>query len=232
MILIFDLDDTLYDERSFVDGGLRAVARHVEREFGWDSAESFRFMTQVLDSQGRGRIFDALLEHHGKWTRSGVETLVKAYRHHKPSLSLFPAARRVLDRYEGRAPLYLVTDGHKIVQENKVAALNLWRCFRRVMITHRFGKRHAKPSTYCFERIRSLEGCRWCDMVYVADNPEKDFVNLNRKGMPTVRVLTGMHRAVQAKPGYEARFCIPDLDALQDILDEIEYGACAEGPVN
>lgn len=218
MILIFDLDDTLYDERGFVESGLQAVARHAEREYGWDAAESFRFMVEVLDSQGRGRIFDALLERHGKRTRGAVEALVKTYRHHKPSLSLLPAARRVLDRYEDRVPLYLVTDGHKIVQENKVEALGLWPRFRRVMITHRFGLRHAKPSIYCFERIRAAEACAWGDMVYVADNPAKDFVNLNRQGMPTVRVLTGLHRDVEAKPGYEARFRIADLDALPGVL--------------
>jgi len=64
-------------------------------------------------------------------------------------------------------------------------------------------------------------------MVYVADNPAKDFVNLNRQGMPTVRVLTGLHRDVEAKPGYEARFRIADLDALAGVLDEIEAGAAA-----
>lgn len=221
MILIFDLDDTLYDERSYVDSGLRAVATYGADEFGWDAGEAFRFMTEVLERAGRGRIFDAVLERHGLLTRGRVEALVKVYRHHKPSLTLFPAAQRVLDRYRDQAPLYLVTDGHKIVQSNKVAALGLWQIFRRVMITHRFGIRHAKPSTYCFERIRALEGCAWADMVYVADNPAKDFVNLNRKGMPTVRVLTGQHSAVPAKPGFEARHRIPDLDALPAVLEAL-----------
>ncbi|MEQ9606157.1 MAG: HAD family hydrolase [Kiloniellaceae bacterium] len=221
MILIFDLDDTLYDERSYVDSGLRAVAAHGARAFGWDAEEAFRCMTEVLAREGRGRLFDAVLERHGLATRGRVAALVKVYRHHVPDLALFPAARRVLDRYRDKAPLYLVTDGHKGVQANKVTALDLWPRFRRVMITHRFGIRHAKPSTYCFERIRALEGCAWADMVYVGDNPAKDFVNLNRQGMPTVRVLTGLHRDTPAQPGYEARHRIPDLDALPGVLDAL-----------
>lgn len=221
MILIFDLDDTLYDERSFVRSGLRAVAIHTEREFGWNATESFRFMANVLDSQGRGLIFDDLLAHYGKRTDTGVRALVKVYRHHKPSLSLFPAAQRTLDRYEGVAPLYLVTDGHKVVQKNKVDALGLWPHFRRVMLTHRYGIRHAKPSLYCFEQIRSAEGCDWDEMVYVADDPIKDFVNLNKKGMPTVRVLTGKHRDIEARPGFEGRIRIVDLDALPQALEAL-----------
>ena len=221
MILIFDLDDTLYDERSFVISGLRAVAHHGEAEFGWDAGTSLHFMTGVLESKGRGRIFDDWLGAHGKCTRGRVNECVKIYRHHRPVLSLFPAARAVLDRYGSVLPLYLVTDGHKIVQRNKVDALGLWPHFRRVLITHRFGRHNAKPSTHCFERIRESERCHWPDLIYVGDNPSKDFVNLNRIGARTVRVLTGVHRDRKASPEFDAQHTIADLNELPRLLDEL-----------
>ena len=112
------------------------------------------------------------------------------------------------------APLYLVTDGNKVVQGNKVDALNISHLFKRVFVTHRFGVKHAKPSTYCFEKIKQAEQSEWRDMVYVGDNPAKDFVNLNKLGMPTVRVLTGVHKDVIAKPGYEAEYTINHLCEL------------------
>ncbi|MDA4848645.1 HAD family hydrolase [Hoeflea poritis] len=221
MILIFDLDDTLYDERSFVISGLRAVANHGEAEFGWDAETSLQFMTGILDRKGRGSIFDDWLAAQGECTRGRVKECVKVYRHHRPALSLFPAARAVLDRYRTVFPLYLVTDGHKIVQKNKVDALGLWPDFRRVMITNRFGRHNAKPSTHCFERIRKGERCDWSDMIYVGDNPSKDFVNLNRIGARTVRVLTGIHRDRKASPEFDAQNTITDLDALPALLDEL-----------
>ena len=221
MILIFDLDDTLYDERSFVLGGLRAVAQYGETEFGWDADRSLAFMTERLDRQGRGRIFDDWLAARGKYTRGRVRDCVRIYRYHRPALSLFPAARTVLDRYRPVHPLYLVTDGHKVVQKNKVDALDLWGEFRRVMITHRFGRRNAKPSIHCFQRIREIEACGWPDLIYVGDNPQKDFVNLNKKGAKTVRVLTGVHRGHQAGPGYDAQHTIADLNVLPELLDRI-----------
>ena len=220
MILIFDLDDTLYDESRFVDSGLAAVARHGQSSWGWDPVRSQSFLRDVLDREGRGKVFDRWLEHHGAWSRGRVAECVRVYRHHRPDISLFPAARRMIDRYRPHGPLYLVTDGHKIAQRNKVDALDLWPEFRRVFITHRFGIAHAKPSTYCFERIRLAEGCDWSDMVYVGDNPAKDFVGLTRLGAPTVRVLTGAHRAVVARPGHDARVTIPDLDALPGALSQ------------
>ncbi len=210
MVLIFDLDDTLYNERSYTESGLRAVARHGHSSWGWDANESFRFMMDVLEREGRGRIFDLWLREHGGETKARVRECVRIYRWHTPRLSLYPEAASVLDRLRD-APLYIVTDGHKIVQGKKIAALNLEPLFRRIFITHRFGLRHAKPSTYCFEKIRAEENCGWADMTYIGDNPAKDFVNLNPLGVNTVRVLTGAHRDVRAAPGHEAGAVIPDL---------------------
>ena len=124
----------------------------------------------------------------------------------------------MIDRYRPIGPLYLVTDGNKIVQRNKVDALDLWSDFNRIFITHRFGVAAAKPSTHCFERIKAETGCAWRDMIYIGDNPAKDFVNLNPLGVTTIRVLTGIHRGVAASAGHDALFTIPDLDALPDVL--------------
>ena len=218
MILIFDLDDTLYDEASFVDSGLAAVARHGEEKWGWDAEASLESLRVILLRDGRGKVFDRWLESNGSSSRARVAECVKVYRHHRPNLALFPEARQMLDRYAPSCPLYLVTDGHKIVQRNKVDALDLWSVFRRVFITHRFGLSAAKPATLCFERIRDAEGCDWSDMVYVGDNPAKDFVGLNPLGARTVRVLTGMHAGLKALPGHDARYTIQRLDELPDVL--------------
>jgi len=218
MILIFDLDDTLYDESQFVHGGLEAVAAYGAEQWGWNASTSLETLRAVLDSEGRGKVFDRWLEGRDAWSRGRVRDCVRVYRNHRPDIELFPAGRRMIERYRPRGPLYLVTDGHKIVQRNKVDSLGLWQEFQRVFITHRFGVAAAKPSTYCFERIRAEAGCDWSEMVYVGDNPTKDFVNLNPLGALTIRVLTGVHRAVPALPGYDAVSTIADLDALPEAL--------------
>lgn len=219
MVLIFDLDDTLYDEMSFVVSGLRAVANHGEASFGWEAGTSFAFMHTHLLRHGRGMVFDEWLRFHGRHSVSRVKACINVYRHHKPEISLFPFATRVLEQYHGQKTLYLVTDGHKLVQQNKVDALNLASMFKRVFITHRFGIRHAKPSLHCFEIIRRAERCNWCDMVYVGDNPAKDFVSLKAIGAITVRVRTGSHGMSKALPDHDAHVTIPDLSGLPFILD-------------
>ena len=217
MVLIFDLDDTLYEEITYVNSGFHAVARWLETEFGWKAESSWRQMTEVLAAEGRGRVFDRLLERYGRSNRMLVEACVRTYRHHRPRIRLAPPAAALLPQL-ARMPLYLVTDGHKIAQAQKVAALGLLCRFRKVYLTHRYGLLHAKPSTRCFERIRARERCRWDEIVHIGDNPAKDFVNLNPLGVRTVRVLTGVHKDVAALPGYEALCRIPDLSRLPEVL--------------
>ncbi len=217
MVLIFDLDDTLYSERTYVESGFRAVAQFGQETFGWDRQASFRFMLNALDRHGRGSIFNQWLASHGHSQKSLIERCIHIYRHHTPHLCLNPGVLKLLSSLK-KYPLYVVTDGHKIVQQKKAEALHLHRWFRKVLLTHRYGLKHAKPSTYCFDRIRLQEFCNWTDMAYIADNPAKDFVNLNQLGVATVRVLTGMHKNVRAKKGFNARHTIPNLSHLTKLF--------------
>ncbi len=217
MIIVFDLDDTLYDERTYVMSGFAAVAGMLHDRFDWPEAASLGFMKRELQAHGRGAVFDRLLEKHGALSRDLVQACVRTYRHHRPAIQLYPAALRVLRKLDG--PLYLVTDGHKIAQQRKVEALGLERRFRKCFITHRYGVKNAKPSPHCFALIAKLERVGWSDLVYVGDNPAKDFVGLTPLGAHTVRVLTGQHKGVIARPGFDARHTIPDLRRLPELLN-------------
>jgi putative hydrolase of the HAD superfamily len=219
MYLIFDLDDTLYPERAYVESGFRAVADDLARRCGWDATSSYEQMIATLDREGRGGVFDRLLERRGVWSRAQVKHCVDTYRRHTPTLALYPESAELLPELPG--PIYLVTDGHKLVQQRKVDALGIERWFRKTYLTHRYGVRNAKPSMHCFELIRARERCDWSDLIYVGDNPAKDFVNLNRVGARTVRVLTGAHREVVARPGYDAQITIRSLSELSSILPGI-----------
>ena len=90
-------------------------------------------------------------------------------------------------------PLYLVTDGHKVVQQNKVDALGLAPYFRHAYLTHRYGIHHRKPSIRVFELMMRRERCAPRDIVYVGDDPSKDFRGIRPLGVHTLRVRTGRH---------------------------------------
>jgi putative hydrolase of the HAD superfamily len=220
MILIFDLDDTLYPERNYVESGFEAVALWLFDHFGWDAEESQRIMLEVLEREGRGKVFNRLLLSKRKLSVGLVNDCVKVYRHHSPNISLSDNVHKILSDFADY-PIYLVTDGHKVVQQKKLSALKIEHLFKKVFITHRYGIKNSKPSIHCFEIIRRIENCEWSDMVYVGDNPAKDFVNLTPLGVNTIRIKTGEHRNVIAKPGFEAKQIVFNLSELPKLLRDL-----------
>lgn len=220
MVLIFDLDDTLYDERTFVESGFRAVAQWGKERFGWDADQSVATMCATLDSDGRGAVFNRWLAENGITKKSAIADCIRVYRYHTPNISASNATLAILSNLIHH-PLYIVTDGHKLVQANKIQALGITKFFRHCYITHRYGVASAKPSLRCFELIKSREKCDWRDMTYIGDNPSKDFVSLNKIGAQTIRVKTGIHANVSANSGFEAQHVIDDLHQLSNLLAKL-----------
>ena len=62
-------------------------------------------------------------------------------------------------------------------------------------------------------------------MVYVADNPVKDFVNLNRKGSITIQIKRGNYKYIKPKKKiYDAKFKFKSFNkSFYDLLDSYEH---------
>ena len=217
MILIFDLDDTLYDERQFVEGGIKEVAQYIGNKYNKDEKNLFDLMMSDLKENGRGAIFDSITMSAGIYSKKLVKKCIQIYRYHKPCIELNDETKELLNRLRARYPLYLVTDGNKNVQQSKINTLKIEQYFKKVYITHRYGIKNAKPSLYCFNRIKSQEKVGYEDLFYIGDNPNKDFINLNKAGANTIRVLTGNYKNVSIDYPYNAKQsieCISDLCSL------------------
>lgn len=219
MIASFDLDDTLYPEISYVHSGFRAVARWLETHHHVDPSTSFDVMVDSMRDHGRGRQFDHVLDHWGLLTRRAVRDLVRVYRAHDPEIVLPSSSREVLESVGQRWPMYLVTDGNHRVQARKVEALGIAPLFRHCYFTYRYGRDAEKPSTKTFALMLQREGRSAGSLVYVGDNPHKDFVGVRELGGRTIRVLTGSHRAVVAEPGYDADVTVDDIGQVPAVLE-------------
>lgn len=220
MVLIFDLDDTLYEELTFVHSGFKAVAEFLSPLLNVSSAQLHSELIKRLEA-GRGAIFDDVIKKHDPVSKSLVNQCLTVYRLHQPNIYLYPDAVRCLDRFK-KQPLYIVTDGNKIVQANKAKALGVLDRVKKVIITHQYGVHNAKPSVYCFEKIRNLEKTEPQNMVYIGDNPSKDFVGLKPLGYKTVRIMRGNYSHLQPGEAYEADRKIHSLDEItEDFLKNL-----------
>jgi putative hydrolase of the HAD superfamily len=224
MVIIFDLDDTLYVEEAFVQGGFCRVAEYVEDVWGFSSVIVLRELNCIYSRQGRGKVFDTWLASKGILSQKASKKLVSIYRSHDPKIALLPGASRILTELGEEHSLYVVTDGNKLVQARKVEALGLAERVNGVYITHRFGLAASKPSVHCFDLIRRREGCEWKEMLYVGDNPHKDFVGIKPLGVHTVRVLTGPYKDLYLSQEAEAGQAIPILDDLGEIVRSLSRG--------
>lgn len=213
MILVFDLDDTLYDEITFVHSGFKNVALFMEAAFRIPSNDSYKLMIQLLNKLGRSRVFQEMLSHFNIYSKTNVKKCLSVYRSHKPDIRLFEEAEACLRRFE-HLPIYIVTDGNKMVQNNKLLALGLYQKVKFCFVTHRYGLKNAKPSPHCFLKICMLEKVRPEHVVYIADNPHKDFVGIKKLGFKTVRVLTGSYRDLKLSEEFEAGCTINSLSEL------------------
>lgn len=219
-VIVFDMDDTLYDEFTFVKSGFHAVAHYLSPKLKVPANKLFNFMWEQLETNGRGAIFDNVLIHYGKFTKKLAKKCVSVYRLHEPNIKLPEESLYCLNRLNS-FPLYLVTDGNKLVQYNKVKALGLNKWMKHCFITHRYGIKNAKPSPYCFNKIQELEGVQSGDIVYIGDNPHKDFVGIKPLGFRTIRVLTGEYRDLRMPVKYEAEKIIHSLKQLPDALFDL-----------
>lgn len=222
MIVAFDLDETLYPEVEYVESGFRAVARHLSAQLGVSAVEAYKVMQRSLASRGRGCQFDDVLRHHDRHSKRLVAELLQVYRRHDPDLSLPAVSAQTLRQLADRA-LYLVTDGNHRVQARKVEALGIGGYFRHCYFTNRYGRDAAKPSTRVFELMLARESATSDRLVYIGDNPAKDFVGVRRLGGRTIRVHTGAYADAVARPGYGADLSVATLaevPALVAALDQ------------
>ena len=217
--IVFDLDDTLYAERDYVESGFRAVSRWLERNKG---PSGFADAAWALFCAGhRGDIFDRALAMLGEQPAPGrVAELVQRYRRHRPRIQLAPDAGRWLARSAGRIPLALITDGPTASQSRKVSALALrGRGFGPILLTDRWGVPFRKPHERAYRAVERRLELKGDALVYVADNAAKDFLAPRRLGWQTVQIRRpgALHAGPPAAPEYGA-------DRVIDSLDQLEFG--------
>ncbi len=199
--VVFDLDDTLYPEKSFVFSGFRAVAAWLRRRVicPFDPAERMCFL---FEQGARGHIFDRVLaEMNCTDADTLVPLMVECYRAHRPEISLFEDGKRALERWRAEFHLALISDGPLVMQQNKVDALGLPDRLDLIILTDQWGREFWKPHPRAFEVVQTTWGLDGEACLYIADNVEKDFFSPLRLGWRTVRICR--EGAIYDKSSYD-----------------------------
>lgn len=218
--ILFDLDDTLFEQTTYLEGAFRAAAAECGTGFAERLTHAMLRVAGETGSAG-GRIFDEALKREGVAVDDEtVQRMVRSFRAHQPErLSCFPGVWEMLEELSRRWPLGLVTDGPVETQVAKVAALGIERFFKVVVYSDAIGGRATrKPSPVPYLAALEKLGAAPGRAVYIGDNPTKDFVGARTLGMVTIRILTGEYRELEAEPGYEADYVASN---LVDLLEHL-----------
>ncbi len=186
--VVFDIDDTLYLERAFVQSGFRHVAGLIGAVSNHGTGELFDHLWDGFTNGLRGSAFDDLLARFPTDAMT-VDALVLAYRTHRPDISLEPEARALLDDLrKAPRPVGVISDGPAEMQANKVAALGLNGLADPIVLTGGWGADYGKPHPRAFRFVEQAWELSGPALMYIADNPRKDFVTPRRRGWKTVRL--------------------------------------------
>lgn len=219
MVVVFDMDDTLYPESSFVLSALADVGRFVENKWGYkDFAPTLK---KLFLSGEKTNLFQkaAQQNNYPEFQPSQIEELLKFYRQHQPhSLPWYPDALEVIPQLAQSYSLGLISDGYLPVQPNKAKALDAQKWFKEMIFTEDLGRIHWKPAPTAF--ILMMQKFPGEKFTYVGDNPRKDFIAPRQLGWQSIQILRpdGQHSTSTDAPCVPADYQIEDLRVLRDFL--------------
>jgi putative hydrolase of the HAD superfamily len=233
--VVFDLDDTLYDEIEYCKSGFAAVAEFLANRpesrlssMGEGEARSAEHISAVLWEQftagNHTKTFNAALDELGMgYEHELIGELIEVYRNHKPKISLPNDSRDVLCELSTKYTLALLTDGFLPGQQLKVQALGIEKYFECIVYTEQLGRECWKPSPAGFEKIMQTLKGKPENMAYVADNEKKDFIAPNKLGFSTIQLIrpARIHRTVSGEPGASAHHTICEISQLSGLLEKL-----------
>jgi putative hydrolase of the HAD superfamily len=217
-VIALDLDDTLISETEYAFSGFEAVGEWLRerKNCAFDPAAR---MKELFVTGNRRTIFDQVLSELGTHELAGdipglVAQMVACYRGHRPRVSLLADARRAITRWAGAFFLALISDGPLIMQRQKVTAVEIERQFDLVILTDEWGRQYWKPHPRAFEAVEQASGQAGPACIYIADNPQKDFIAPRARGWRTVRICRtdGVYASMSAPAEHQAEHQITTFD--------------------
>ena len=226
--VVFDLDDTLYDEVEYCESGFTSVSEFLASlpempRLKGRAKRIFDAFWKQFEAGNRTKTFNTALDELGiRYDDTLIQQLIYVYRNHVPRITLPQESRDVLSELSGEYMLALLTDGFLPAQQLKVQALGIEKYFKCIIYTEQLGREFWKPSPVGFEKLMETLNAKPETIVYVADNQMKDFIAPNKLGFVTIQIIRPacLHSESSQEPGAAAQYIIHQISQLPAVLDK------------
>lgn len=219
--VIFDLDDTLISEIEYIKSGYNHIAAIIEGRLKINKKQVFDDLLSLFRENPQN-VFNRLYEkYHIEYSNEMILDLVKEYRGHYPNIQFYNDVLLCLDGLKRLGiKTGIITDGYAITQHQKLRAVEANKYFDVIIVTDELGRDYWKPHPKAFELIREKLKVNFDEMIYIGDNPEKDFYIKTIYPIKAIRIVRKdiVHSSKIYHKSIEEDYRIESLEELNKYL--------------
>ena len=179
-IIIFDLDDTIYSQKDYDNPALLHVSKYLAKIIKKDKNIIFKKL-RALKKIRRGLapkpVFDIFLKDYKNINKQKIiSSCISLFQNYEcKELKRSKSLRILLKSIYKQKTLFIVTNGHKKRQANKIKYLKINEYFKKIFILDGV-KKEIKPSIKNVKYlIRYLKENKNLKSVFVGDNKDSDY---------------------------------------------------------
>ena len=221
--VVFDLDDTLVSEKEYIKSGYRHIAEVIGQRFNINKDQVSIDLFQLF-RESPHNVFNRLYEkYHIEYSKEMIIDLVNEYRGHFPDVQYYDDVMQCLNELKVLGiKIGIITDGYAQAQRQKLKAVEADMYFDEIIVTDELGRDYWKPHPKAFEIIKERFGVSFDEMIYVGDNPGKDFYISTIYPIKTVRIFRdGVHKDNFYLDGIREDFIIDELTKILEIIRRV-----------
>ena len=209
--VVFDLDNTLYDETLYFVKVFEAFCRETDLKFS--------IVSSFINDDLRGKSSDVLryvLECADIFSYEGHEKIFSIYKSIECSIRLYDDALDILEFLKkNNYKTGILTNGVVEAQKNKIKCLGIDSgVFDVIFYARSQGKENEKPSPGSFYKISELLKVEKKEILFVGDHPFTDIKGAMDSGMEALRLLRGYAKEIP----FNYNKVIYDLNEVKDYL--------------
>ncbi|OFH71290.1 HAD family hydrolase [Listeria monocytogenes] len=230
--LIFDIDDTVYDQLKPFENAFKTVfgkADHLKIENLY--IKSRFYSDEVYHRVVRGempkaemhvyRITQALSDFDYQITKKEAETFQHAYEQNQRKIELSPGIKEILAwAKKNEITMGIITNGPKEHQQHKINDLQIndWIPAEHTFISGKVGIE--KPDKKIFKLVEEQIGINSAETYYIGDSFENDVIGSKSAGWKSIWLNRRGH-LIPTEAAFQPDYCVENEQQLFAILQEI-----------
>jgi putative hydrolase of the HAD superfamily len=183
--VIFDLDNTLYDERCYF--------LKVFKIFCINHSVDFDQIQCVFTDELRRHsedIFGDILKKINYYSVSRQNELFDLYKSIDCRLLLYDEAYEIISHIKRKKmKIAIITNGVVEAQKNKIKALGIQSEINHIIYARGYGKEYEKPNSMAFLMAIDALKVDVADAIYIGDHPDTDIKGAKGVGLKALRFI-------------------------------------------